>query len=113
MWPVAQDAQSPLADERRFLAISEACRGQEHAAADQLLHAPRNVPHPAYMRLVDAYQAIRIECTEKWLAVLVHRKGARMSHRKTIREERIDKTVTLQAHALSRTATLKVHAPHK
>ena len=29
--------------------------------------------HPAFMRLADAYQSLRIECKEKWLALMTYR----------------------------------------
>jgi hypothetical protein len=74
---VAQDTQPQRDEERRLLAISEECSAKEHDAADQLLHPPHSLPHPAYIRLVDAYQNIRSECREKWLAVGAHRKEIR------------------------------------
>jgi hypothetical protein len=77
MFPVAQDTQLQRAEELRLLAISEACSAREHAAANQLLHPPSGLPHPAYMRLVDTFQSVRVECKEKWLAVRAHRKKMR------------------------------------
>jgi hypothetical protein len=75
--PVAQDTQLPRDEERRLLAISVACSAEERAVADQLLHPRHSLLYPEYMRLVDAYQAIRIECRGKWLAVRTHRKKMR------------------------------------
>jgi len=33
--------------------------------------------HSAYKRLVDALEALRLKCIEKWLAVTAHRKKMR------------------------------------
>ena len=33
--------------------------------------------HSAYKRLVDALEALRLKCKEKWLAVTAHRKKMR------------------------------------
>jgi hypothetical protein len=77
MYPVAQDTQLQRDKERRLLAISEACRVKEHAAADQFLHPRQGLPYPAYIRLVATFQSIRIVCKEKWLAVRAHRKKVR------------------------------------
>jgi hypothetical protein len=74
---VAQETRLPGDEERRLLAVSEVCRAQEQAAADQQLHSPHGLQYPAYMRLVDAYQAMRIESKNKWLAVRAHRKKVR------------------------------------
>ena len=77
MCPVAQDSQLQRDEERRLLAISEACRVKERAAADQFLHPRHGLPYPAYIGLVDTFQSIRIECKEKWLALRAHRKKMR------------------------------------
>lgn len=74
---VPEDTQLQRDEERRLLAISEECRAKEHAAAHQLLYPPHSLLHPAYMRLVDAYQNIRSECRQKWLAVGAYRKKIR------------------------------------
>jgi hypothetical protein len=95
---VAQDTQIQQDEERRLLSISLACSAQEHAAADQLLHPPFGMLHPAYMRLVDAYQSLRIECKEKWLAVRTYRRKMRGDRR----EDKTNNAAVLQAHALSK-----------
>ena len=64
-------------EERLLLTISQECRAQERAAADQLLRRRQNLFYPASMRLVDAYQAIRIECRKKGVAVRMYRKKMR------------------------------------
>src|ERR1700730_13776094 len=92
---MAQDAQNSQEEERRLLAISLACIAQEHAAADQLLHPP-------FMRLADAYQSLRIECKEKWLAVRTYRKKMRDDRR----DDKTNNAAVLQAHALSKDLTL-------
>jgi murein L,D-transpeptidase YcbB/YkuD len=93
---MAQDTQTSQDEERRLLAISLACSAQEDAAADQLLHS-RSLPHPAYMRLADAYQSLRIESKEKWLAVRTYRRKMRDGRR----DEKINNAAVLQAHMLS------------
>ena len=64
-------------EERQLLAISEACQAKEHSLAAQLLQPRSGLSVPAYMRLVEAYKEIRIECKEKCLAVKTHPKQAR------------------------------------
>jgi hypothetical protein len=92
---VAQDTQIPQDEERRLLAISEECSAQEQAAAYQLLHS-HSLPYPAYMRLADAYQFLRIESKEKWLAV--------RTHRRKMRDDKINDAVALRSHALPKDA---------
>jgi hypothetical protein len=99
---MAQDAQNSQEEERRLLAISLACIAQEHAASDQLLHPPCGMLHPAFMRLADAYQSLRIECKEKWLAVRTYRKKMRDDRR----DDKTNNAAVLQAHALSKDLTL-------
>jgi len=78
MCPVAQHTKLPPDDEEwRLIAISEACRVQERLAADQLLQPHHNLPYPAYIRLLDKYQAIRLESKQKKLALSAHRKKVR------------------------------------
>ena len=95
---VAQDAQNSQEEERRLLAISQACSAQEHAAADELLHPRPGVLYPAYMRLADAYQSLRIECKEKWLALRTYRRKMRDDRR----DDKTNNAAVLQAHALSK-----------
>ena len=106
---MAQDTQIPQDEERRLLAISEACTAKEHAAADQLLHPRDGLLYPAYIRLADAYQSLRIECREKWLAVRAYRKKMRDDRR----DDKTNKTATLQAHSLFIVATPQVHTQPK
>jgi hypothetical protein len=78
MGPMAQDAQLPRDDEeRRLLAMSEACRAKELAAADQLSNPRHSMLYPAYRRLVDALETIRVKCNEIRLAIRAHRKKMR------------------------------------
>src|SRR5450432_3055346 len=93
---MAQDLQIPQAEERRLLALCEACSAQEHAAADQLLHPLLGMPHPAYMRLADAYQSLRIESKEKWLALRTYRRKMRDDKR----DYRTNSATILQANTL-------------
>jgi hypothetical protein len=74
---MAQDAQLARDTERQLLAISEACIAQEHAAAAQLLDPHHSLRYPAYIRMVDAYRALRTESKGKRLAVITHRKKMR------------------------------------
>jgi hypothetical protein len=94
---VAIDTQIPQDEERRLLEICLACSAQEHAAADQLLHPPRAMLHPEYMRLADAYQSLRIECKKKWLALRTCRRKMRDDRR----DDKTNNAAILQAHALS------------
>jgi hypothetical protein len=93
---MAQDTQTLQDEERRLLAISLACSAQEDAAADQLLHS-RRLPYPAYMRLADAYQSLRVESKEKWLAVRTHRRKMRDGRR----DDKTNNAAILQAQMLS------------
>jgi hypothetical protein len=74
---MVQDTQLARDMERQLLAISEACIAQEHAAAAQLLDPHHSLKYPAYMRMVDAYQALRTESKGKRLAVTAHREKMR------------------------------------
>jgi hypothetical protein len=78
---MAQDAQLARDMERQLLAISEACVALEHAAAAQLLDPHHSLRYPAYMRMVDAYEALRAESKGKRLAVIAHRKKMRDDNR--------------------------------
>lgn len=93
-----QDTQIRQDEERRLLAISEACTAQEHAAADRLLNPRQGMLHPAYIRLADAYQSLRIDCKEKWLAVRTYRRKMRDDRR----DDKTNNAAGLQAHALSK-----------
>jgi hypothetical protein len=67
---VTRDTKLPRDDEEyRLIAIYEASRAKEHAAAVQLLHVPPNLPHGEYMRLVGDLQTVRKDCNEQMLAV--------------------------------------------
>ena len=102
---MAQDAQIPQDEERRLLTISEECRAQERALADQLSHPRHGMLYPAYKRLLDAYQATRIECKAKWLAVRTYQKKMRDDRRAGKRNN----AVVLQARSLFIVATRQVH----
>ena len=67
---MTRDTKLPRDDEEyRLIAIYEASRAKEHAAAVQLLHVPPNLPHGEYMKLVDDLQNVRKDCNEQMLAV--------------------------------------------
>lgn len=62
-------------EEHRLVALYEASRAKEHAAAGRLLypHIPHhNLPHQAYLKLVGDLGVIRKDCNEKLLAVRAH-----------------------------------------
>jgi hypothetical protein len=62
-------------EEHRLVALYEASRAKEHAAACRLLypHLPHhNLPHQAYLKLVGDLGVMRIDCNEKMLAVRAH-----------------------------------------
>jgi hypothetical protein len=61
-------------EERRLIAIAEACSAKERVAEDLLSRPRHSMLYPAYMRLVDALSAMRLKCTEARLAVRTHRK---------------------------------------
>jgi hypothetical protein len=70
MEPMTRDTKLPRDDEEyRLIAIYEASRAKEHAAAVQLLYPSANLPHGAYMKLVSDLQIIRKDCNEQMLAV--------------------------------------------
>jgi hypothetical protein len=52
------------------------------------------------MRLADAYQSLRIESKEKWLAVRTYRREIRDDRR----NDKRNKAAGLQAHALSKSS---------
>jgi hypothetical protein len=85
-------------EERRLLTISLACSAQEHVAADQLLHPRHDMLYPARIQLLDAYQSLRIESKEKWLALRAYRKKMREDRR----DDKTNNAAVLQAHALSK-----------
>jgi hypothetical protein len=68
--PVTGDTKLSRDDEEyRLIAIYEASRTKEHAAAVQLLYVPPNLPHEQYMKLVGDLQNVRKDCNEQMLAV--------------------------------------------
>ena len=106
---VAQDNQIPQDEERRLLTISEECRAQERTLAEQLLHPRRRMLYPEAMRLANAFQSIRIECKEKWLALRAYQKQMRERRR----SDKRNSAALLQAHSLFIVATRQVHAQPK
>jgi hypothetical protein len=56
-------------EESRLLAMFEAHRGKEIAAADQVLHPRRNLPLETYLEMVEDLRIIRMECSDKRLAI--------------------------------------------
>jgi hypothetical protein len=70
MEPMTRDTKLPRDDEEyRLIAVYEATRAKEHAAAVQLLYPSPKLPHRAYMKLVSDLQTIRKDCNEQMLAV--------------------------------------------
>jgi hypothetical protein len=70
---VTRDTTLPRDDEEyRLIAVYEASRAKEYAAAVQLLYPPPNLPHGAYMKLVGELQTIRKDCNDQMLAVRAH-----------------------------------------
>jgi hypothetical protein len=70
---VTGDTKVPRDDEEyRLIAIYEASRTKEHAAAVQLLYVSPNLPHEEYLKLVDDLQTVRKDCNEQMLAVRAH-----------------------------------------
>jgi hypothetical protein len=59
-------------EEVRLLAVYEAARVREHAAAGRLLYPHDSLPRSAYLKLVNDLQIVRKDCNEKMLAVHVH-----------------------------------------
>jgi hypothetical protein len=69
---VTRDTKLPRDDEEyRRIAIYEASSAKEHAAAVQLLYPSPNLSHRAYMKLVGDLQAIRKDCNEQMLPVIL------------------------------------------
>ncbi len=64
-------------EDRRLLAEYESCHAERLATAHQLFNPSHRMLHSAYKRLVDALEALRLKCIEKWLAVTAHRKKMR------------------------------------
>jgi hypothetical protein len=99
----------PRDEERRLLEISEKCQAQERAIGDQLLHPRHSMLYPEAMRLTNAFQSIRIECKEKWLAFREYRKKMREGRR----ADKTNGAALRQAHSLFIVATRQVHAQPK
>jgi hypothetical protein len=59
-------------EEYRLIAVYEASRAKEHAAAAQLLYPSPNLPHEAYMKLVGDLKTIRRNSNEQMLALRAH-----------------------------------------
>ena len=55
------------------------------------------MPYSEYMKLADAYQSLRIECKEKWLALRIYRRKMFECRR----NDRRNNAAILQADALS------------
>jgi hypothetical protein len=67
---VTEDTKLPRDDEEyRLIAMYEASRAKEHAAAVHLLYVSTNLPHGEYMKLVGDLQTVRKDCNEQMLAV--------------------------------------------
>ena len=67
-------------EEVRLLAVYEAARVREHAAAGRLLYPQDSLPRSAYLELVNNLQIIRKDCNEKMLAVHVHHNKTKIVH---------------------------------
>jgi hypothetical protein len=94
----------PRDEERRLLEISEKCQAQQRAIGDQLLHPPHSMLYPEALRLSNAFQSIRIECKEKWLAFRAYQKQIRQDRR----TDKINNAALLQAHSLFIVATHQI-----
>jgi hypothetical protein len=94
----------PRDEERRLLEISEKCRAQERAIGDQLLHPRHSMLYPEALRLWDAYQSIRIDCKEKWLAFRAYQEKMREDRR----ADKRNSAALLQAHSLFIVATHQI-----
>jgi hypothetical protein len=67
---MTRDTKLPRDDEEyRLIAMYEASRAKEHAAAVQLLYVRPNLPHGEYMKLVGDLRNVRKDCNEQMLAV--------------------------------------------
>ena len=71
------DPQLAREEDHRLLAEYESCHAEKLATVHQLANPRHSMLYPAYKRLVDALEAIRVKCKEKWLAVRAHRKKMR------------------------------------
>ncbi len=71
------DPQLARDEDRRLLAEYESCHTEKLAIADQLINPRHSRLYPAYKRLLDMLEAIRVKCKEKWQAVRAHRKKMR------------------------------------
>ena len=74
---VAQRRQARDEEEGRLSAAFEDCRQKEHTVADQFLHPRHSMLYPAYVILRDALQAIRAQCSKKYVALTTYRKKMR------------------------------------
>ncbi len=73
----AQPRQPRDEEEGRLSAAFEDCREKEHTAADEISHSRHSMLYPAYVILRDALQAIRAQCSKKYLALTTYRKKMR------------------------------------
>jgi hypothetical protein len=71
------DPQLAQAEDRRLLAEYESCHTEKLSAVNQLRNPRHNMLYPAFKRLADALEALRVKCKEKWQAVRAHRKKMR------------------------------------
>jgi hypothetical protein len=106
---MAPDNQIPQDEVHRLRELSEKCHAQERALADKLLHPRHSMLYPEAMRLTNAFQSIRIECKEKWLAFREYQKKMREGRR----ADKTNGAALRQAHSLFIVATRQVHAEPK
>jgi hypothetical protein len=67
---MTEDTKLPRDDEEhRLIALYEASRAKEHAAAVHLLYVSPDLPHGEYLKLVGDLQTVRKDCNEQMLAV--------------------------------------------
>jgi hypothetical protein len=71
------DPQLARDEDHRLLAEYESCHTEKLAAVDQLRNPRHSMLYPAFKRLVDMLEVIRVKCKDKWQAVRAHRKKMR------------------------------------
>jgi hypothetical protein len=74
---ITLDPQLAQDEDRRLLAEYESCHTEKLAVADQLINPRHSILYPAYKRLADTLEAIRLKCNEKWRELRTHRKKMR------------------------------------
>ena len=71
------DPQLARDEHRRLLAEYKSCQTEKLAAADRLSHPRHSMLYPAYKRLADSFEALRLKCNQQWLELRKHRRQMR------------------------------------